>query len=377
MAYNFWLLNYMIANELSYQKRMSRGSDDDLMDRYNSDTSSTGWVHVRGIFLTALHREFKRRWIDISEITKEDGGLTLGAGNHGIVVGRKVINVGLRNKWKDYRLDHDKTIAAFPVKPESCQSATEWINRCQAAKIKLPPELSQIFTEIENGLKLEWPAFFYLLYSQHMIEIVLPDLVYVRQTWNRLLEKENGSDLKKKPLSRQELKASFARLVRGIESIYKLLPDPEYVFVLADQTLIIRTESLERAYLKEPDLTTKFLEENDFYRCTGGLIFCFRYLPDLKFGSEVAKTANLQKNRDYFEIERPLGGYFFDSHQREGFVRWPGQLALLLFFDIVGLIYGCELVWLKPGMREILDDDRQYMNYINHAATPIAQIMKT
>jgi len=374
MPYNFYHLVLVLANELSYQKELSRLSDDDLADRYNADTFSQGWVWLRGIFFTALRREFKRRGIDISEVTNKDGGFILGAGSHVIVVGRKLINVGLRNKWDNGNVDHKKTLTAFAVKPDSSRSASEWISRCQAANIKFPPELPQVLGEIENGLKLKWPASFYFLYDRHMIEIVLPDLLFVRQTWDKLLKKKETTDFKKKHLSEQDLKASFGRWIGAVESIYKLLPDPEHVFVLSDQTLIIRIESLERAYLKEPNLTTKFLEENGFYRCTNGLIFCFTYLLHLKFGPELAKTGALRENRDYFEIEKPMGGYFFDVNRREGFVRWPGQLALLLFFDIVGLLYGCEMVWLKPRIREILDDDGQYLKYITHFATPIARL---
>ena len=53
-----------------FSKKLEKLTDEGLINVFINDLGKSGWVRSRGIFLAALHEEFKKRGIDSSKITK-------------------------------------------------------------------------------------------------------------------------------------------------------------------------------------------------------------------------------------------------------------------------------------------------------------------
>ena len=60
-----------IENE--YTARFANYSVEELVDAFNSDQPSKGWVSARGRFLSALRQAFLRTDIDCTSFISEDG----------------------------------------------------------------------------------------------------------------------------------------------------------------------------------------------------------------------------------------------------------------------------------------------------------------
>jgi hypothetical protein len=56
-----------------FKQRFSTYSNQELVNAFNEEVGNPGWVGARGAYLSALHREFKIRNIDYSEIGDDEG----------------------------------------------------------------------------------------------------------------------------------------------------------------------------------------------------------------------------------------------------------------------------------------------------------------
>lgn len=50
---------------------LSKVTDKDLIERFNLEVDTAGWVTARASYLAAIHQEFNRRGFDYSEIGDE------------------------------------------------------------------------------------------------------------------------------------------------------------------------------------------------------------------------------------------------------------------------------------------------------------------
>ncbi len=55
-----------------FVKKFGNFTHKELIDAFNKEVGNPGWVGARGAYLAALHREFKIRNIDYSEIGDDE-----------------------------------------------------------------------------------------------------------------------------------------------------------------------------------------------------------------------------------------------------------------------------------------------------------------
>jgi len=55
-----------------FSERFTKFSDDELIETFNKEVGSRGWVSARGYYLVALQTEFITRGFVISEISYDD-----------------------------------------------------------------------------------------------------------------------------------------------------------------------------------------------------------------------------------------------------------------------------------------------------------------
>ena len=51
-----------------FMERLNKLSDEEIVDEFNEEVGKGGWGTARASFLAALHKQFKRRNLDYSEI---------------------------------------------------------------------------------------------------------------------------------------------------------------------------------------------------------------------------------------------------------------------------------------------------------------------
>jgi hypothetical protein len=180
-----------ITYEQETKESLKRVPDFELVEMFNREALCYTWGCARAIYIYQLGQEFRRRGIDISEITNKSGGFNFGEENLSILDGKKVVRVGHGYYWDEYKYDHDNGIEFLPVKPESYASISEWRLRCESAGLIFPEELVKACAELEEKLGLIWPDSFYYLRQHYFVEFSLPNRLEVRPGWARLCEKNS------------------------------------------------------------------------------------------------------------------------------------------------------------------------------------------
>ena len=56
-----------------FVKKFGNFTNEELIEAFNKEIGNSGWVGARGAYLSALHREFKIRNIDHTEIGDDEG----------------------------------------------------------------------------------------------------------------------------------------------------------------------------------------------------------------------------------------------------------------------------------------------------------------
>lgn len=323
-------------------------------------------------------------------------------------------------------------LARFPVKPESVASASEFLDKCRAKDIFIDPEFPAAIEEIEKYLPLGWPESFRQLGILNYIELfskaraiiltqrpllaisevgeneIKTDKGILNQKIGkiRLLPVGTGLPAYKRPgwkkMEKKEnnLKQQFKKLINSLYYQHhfvrtkRLQPDDLALdpkeFLVALPSIIIREKSLERAFLKVPDMVEQIIFdilEGDVLKTTSGLLVsaCCSHLEE---AVDFLEIIGLRHLRDFFKFDAKKKETYKFLFKRDGII--IGQMFSdnycpdSLFFDYVKCwkkvpIYYLEsiakkfklfnqneafILKLKTGIEEILDDDKEFDQFM-------------
>jgi len=184
------------------------------------------------------------------------------------------------------------------------------------------------------------------------------------------IEKKNGEETQNETWKKKE----FRKLV------YTCLPHRlnQEGIQCTWYTWLVRLKSLERAYLKDPDLVKKYIDV-----CKPFLVLSqggFLIRPDmggtvvLYLDEHFFAKLGLKEYRDYFFVD---GWYYHREYTTLSSKATPEELEekarnlwendlLSIFFDYTEFEEGYIVIKLKPGMNQILDDEVKYKKLIDY-----------
>jgi hypothetical protein len=160
------------------------------------------------------------------------------------------------------------------------------------------------------------------------------------------------------------LRKSFAELINTIMFDDECYPEPELLeggTRLTGTTVPIRLKSLERAYLKYPQKVEAYLKSNNFTRSRDGLLSTCPWGGGRSEGYGLFNSKLLRPNRDYFVADGDCFMGYTEEKARKNFKELFGWNAL--FFDFVRLYLYKPVIKLKPGVEELLDDDKWFRKF--------------
>lgn len=345
---------------------------------------------------------------------------------------RKRVYLKKSNEPQEKRAFLDE-LACFPVKPEFFSSAREFLDKCQAEDIFIDPELPEVIEEIENSLLLRWPESFRQLGTLNYLELFSEAKAIIlkqRPLWAAAEAEESETKKVKGKLSQaifaktqllpagtglpgytrlcaetvkkkeNKLDQQFRRLINSLYyqnyflRIKPLQPDDFVLkpmeFLVGIPSIIIREKSLERAFIKAPDLVEQIIFdilEGDVLRTTSGFLVsacCSRFKEAVGF----LEIIGLRHLRDFFKFDEKKEETY-KSLIKSPFIAYShlfrrGYFPDSIFFDYVDYwddiaIYNLEpiakkfklfqekkafVLKLKTGIEEILDDDEKFHQFI-------------